>query len=600
MHSKKILFVVHSLGLGHASRTLSIIRYYLKKGYKLDIISYNHAMTFLKEELVDYKSKIKYISFYDYPPLERGKGLLFYLYIVVDTFNTNKIILKERRYIKNKTEYEFILSDGRYGFASKKIPSFLVSHQVSFIMPNGLEIFKPLSDYFNYLNFKRFDSVLIPDYESKTNSLAVKLSHNFYLKKLPHNFVGILSSYKKLNIKKDIDYLIIISGYLFEHRDEFINKLLNQFKKIKGKKVFVIGDVSKKYHKKLPNNIEVYSYVSSKLKVELYNRAKYIVSRSGYTTIMDLVELEKKALLFPTPHQGEQKYLADIYKDRNYFLTSDSQKKFDLKELFENDTQYIDYSQYSKVKDNLKKIDSIISSFTNKQFFSIIIPAHNEEKYITKTLNYLNKLNYPKNKFEIIVVENGSSDSTYTVVKNLKSKIKNLQLFKSDKGVSIARNYGKRKISKDSDWIIYLDADTILKPNFLDSFNIYLNKNKSKNYVVGTTQITPDKKTKLARFWFNIYDLGHKLLKTSYSLQFVRSDIARIVNYDESLSVGEDQKYIKDCLKYGEFLFFRTKDVCTSVRRFENDGYFKLFMVWNLNSILPLKYKEKINYKVVR
>ena len=56
-------------------------------------------------------------------------------------------------------------------------------------------------------------------------------------------------------------------------------------------------------------------------------------------------------------------------------------------------------------------------------FFSIIIPSHNEEKYITQTLEHIKALDYPKDKLEVFVIENGSSDNTYFVAKNFENNI---------------------------------------------------------------------------------------------------------------------------------------------------------------------------------
>ncbi len=49
------------------------------------------------------------------------------------------------------------------------------------------------------------------------------------------------------------------------------------------------------------------------------NRAKFIISRSGYTTIMDLTELEKNALFIPTPGMSEQMYLGKFHKEKGTF-----------------------------------------------------------------------------------------------------------------------------------------------------------------------------------------------------------------------------------------------------------------------------------------
>ena len=86
-------------------------------------------------------------------------------------------------------------------------------------------------------------------------------------------------------------------------------KLKSQLKYLRGTIVFVRGkpEENKNYKE---NNVEYISYAGAGLRDELMNRAKFIIARAGYTTIMDIVELNKKALLIPTPGQTEQEYLA--------------------------------------------------------------------------------------------------------------------------------------------------------------------------------------------------------------------------------------------------------------------------------------------------
>jgi len=231
--------------------------------------------------------------------------------------------------------------------------------------------------------------------------------------------------------------------------------------------------------------------------------------------------------------------------------------------------------------------------------FSIVIPAHNEEKYIEDTLQHLKDVGYPKDYYEVIVVENGSQDKTYEVAKKFEGE--NFKIFSIDKkGVSIARNFGAKQISKNSDWIIFLDADTHLKNGFLDDLNTYIQKNESKNIVVGTTSLTPLSNSLYAKLWFRFYDIAHILLHASLSIQIVRKDVFYKVWYDENLQYTEDWKMMKNAERFGRFFFMWTDKVYTSTRRFDSVGYFKqliLFIYWG---ILPEKYKRKVNYEVIR
>ena len=179
--------------------------------------------------------------------------------------------------------------------------------------------------------------------------------------------------------------------------------------------------------------------------------------------------------------------------------------------------------------------------------------------------------------------------------------MKNLKIYQCKKGVSIARNYGLKKVNKNSNWTIFLDAKTILEKDFLKDLNNYLNKHLNKKFVIGTTQILPqDDNSFYSKAWFKFYDIGHKITDTSYSIKIAKTDIAKKVKYDEDLNFSEDLKFIRKTKKFGRFFFFKTKKVSMSTRRFRGDGYLTTFLKWNLQAIFPYKIKKNKEYKVIR
>lgn len=96
-------------------------------------------------------------------------------------------------------------------------------------------------------------------------------------------------------------------------------------------------------------------------------------------------------------------------------------------------------------------------------FFSVIIPLYNKENYIQNTIE--SALNQTFTDFEIIVVNDGSTDGSLNIVKNNKdSRIKTHSIKNS--GVSRARNIGIQKAK--SDYIVFLDADDLWEKNHLD------------------------------------------------------------------------------------------------------------------------------------
>ena len=244
-------------------------------------------------------------------------------------------------------------------------------------------------------------------------------------------------------------------------------------------------------------------------------------------------------------------------------------------------------------------ISVYMESEQNQLFFSIIIPAHNEEKYIVSTLEHIKHLEYPKDNFEVIVIENGSKDNTFELAKGFEAhNLKVISLLQS--GVSHAKNQGIAMLNSKSNWTIILDADTYLKKDFLRSLSEYLSKNSSKEYSIGTTYVRPIPYSLKASIWFSFYDWGHRLTKASYAIQLVKTDILKQFHFNENLSMGEDLELIAFARKLGKFFLFKTKDVFTSTRRFDTEGWFKIFFVWTFVAMLPDSIKRKFPYKVVR
>lgn len=367
MKKNKALFAISSLWLWHATRTLVVIHMYLLKDYEIDIISHWNALNYLKQELVE--KKVNFIELIDYPHLERWNWFKFYIYLLIDLIKTKKLIETENKFIKEiESNYDFIFSDWKYGIYSKQIPSFLMSHQLSFIMPKWLSIFQNISDYFNKKYFKNFTKVFIPDYIDLSKSLSWKLSHTKMVNDLNHIYIWVLSSFydneetiKNFDKNKKIDYLFIISWYLIENKQNFIDKLLEEAKELDWKKVFVLWDTNKNYIKELENNITIYANVSWKLRLDFFRNAWVIVSRSWYTTIMDCVELDKKAIFFPTKNQTEQEYLWYFLDKNKYFVIGNDNSR--LLDLVAN-LEYIHwFNTINKTKQALQLIEKEIDKY---------------------------------------------------------------------------------------------------------------------------------------------------------------------------------------------------------------------------------------------
>ena len=318
-----IIYSLCSWGLGHATRSLPIIRKLIKENHDLTIISSDRSLQLLQHEL---GPDITYIDVPDYPMLVSentwqfiAKSMVYWpLFIkrMEDGLQQLQKILKTK-------EYDRIISDGRYDMYSKTIPSYFISHQMRIMNPLRIHFFERGSETFNKFFFKRFKEVIIPDF--KENNLSGDLSHN--LRKIDENkmhYVGILSDFSQQDVKKDIDYFISLSGPE-PQRSILEKRIIDQIDNLSGSIVMSLG---KTEEKDVPNDedIETYSFLPKEKREELLNRSKLVISRSGYSTIMDLAVIGTKALMIPTPGQIEQEYLATHLMKTNTCHTTTQEK----------------------------------------------------------------------------------------------------------------------------------------------------------------------------------------------------------------------------------------------------------------------------------
>ncbi len=168
-------------------------------------------------------------------------------------------------------------------------------------------------------------------------------------------YTGILCPAYKIDVSEDLDFLISISGPE-PQRSKLEEIMLHQVQKLPGEKMVILGCPQNNFEKKLDEDTAVKSYVSFEEKNMLMNRAKFIISRSGYTTMMEIAELNKKHGLFiPTPGQTEQEYLSVYYEKRKWFH-SKSQYRLDLPEDVEKARKYTGFPTMPKTKDNVNRL----------------------------------------------------------------------------------------------------------------------------------------------------------------------------------------------------------------------------------------------------
>ncbi len=341
-------------GLGHASRDIPIIKELLDRGHEVTVASSGNALELLKREF----QECHFVLFEDYPaPYSSTRFFLpkFTAYLPL----MMKSLVEEKRNLNRiltKGSYDMIISDNRLGVYSKDLPSFFITHQLRFSVPAYLWPVEILTLYVNGFFHSKFDGVIVPDNEPGATTLSGKLSRSFLAVTNGRAYYsGILCSPKKMDLDEDLDYLVIVSGPE-PQRTKLEEIVLPQVGDLPGKKVVLLGSPQNSFTRRPDDETTIKSYVPTQEKVELMNRARFVIGRSGYTTMMEVAELEKQHGLFvPTPGQTEQEYLSKYYKNQGWFL-SKSQYRLDLARDVDHAMEFSGFPSMPKTEENVKRL----------------------------------------------------------------------------------------------------------------------------------------------------------------------------------------------------------------------------------------------------
>lgn len=321
---KRILVAPLNWGLGHATRCIPLIKALIAHNFEPILASDGIALDLLRKEFPDLKN----FALPSYDIIYPIKGQLFKMKMIQNAPKIVKAIKSEKNAIADgveKFQIDGIISDNRLGVHHKSVPCVFVTHQLQVLSGNTTW----LSTRLHQKIIRRFHECWVPDNSGEPN-LSGKLSH-MPIHELPVKFIGPLSRFEKTGATTLYDMMVLLSGPE-PQRTLLETKLLLAMEHYKGKVLVVKGRVEEAQTISEEKNLTIYNYMTSDQLQNAINASDLVISRSGYTTIMDLTKLNKKAFFIPTPGQFEQEYLAKRLDDYK-FVPSCSQNKFSLKQL---------------------------------------------------------------------------------------------------------------------------------------------------------------------------------------------------------------------------------------------------------------------------
>ncbi len=305
---KRVVVAPLNWGLGHATRCVPIIHALIKSQLVPVIASDGSALEFLKKEFPELET-LELPSY----GISYGKNLKLDLLKNLPRFL--RVMEEEHRVIQKyitSNEVVGLISDNRFGIYAKNVPSVYITHQLN-VKARALT---PFTSYFHQNIIKKFDECWIPDEANSQFSGELSLSK----KPVNQKYIGIQSRLQKQDLGKTIDILILLSGPE-PNRTQLEEKLRVKFQNSELKICLIQGKVAAQQKIETQGNLTVINFALSK-ELEVYlNRSKLVVCRSGYSSIMDLIALEKRAVLIPTEGQSEQEYLAAYLSEKGRFET---------------------------------------------------------------------------------------------------------------------------------------------------------------------------------------------------------------------------------------------------------------------------------------
>jgi hypothetical protein len=348
----KILIAPLDWGLGHATRCIPIIKEFLTLQCEVIIAASGAQKALLEQEFPD-------LRLFELPGygIKYGKNRAFTALKILGLIPKILIHIKRenrwlRRFVRRERP-DIVISDNRYGMYFKGIISVFMTHQLRIKTPFG-RLTDDLLQQINYWAIRRFSLCWIPDWEEAGGPkfpLAGELSHPEQLPVIPIRYIGPLSRFGKkksvgevpftdnamggsvkIAAGENCDVMILLSGPE-PQRTRFEKLIIDQLAFFPGKAILVRGLPGG--NKELPSwadrlpepaldksdRLAVYDHLpADRLNAILWS-AGLVISRPGYTSVMDLFKLGKKCIFVPTAGQTEQEYLGEYLSKRSLAIS---------------------------------------------------------------------------------------------------------------------------------------------------------------------------------------------------------------------------------------------------------------------------------------
>lgn len=355
----RILLAPLDWGLGHATRCIPIIHALLELGCSVILAGEAGIKTLLQEEFPE----LPFVHLKGYAvSYSKNKWTLPFV-LATQIPKILSVIQYENQRVKELVKehaIDAVISDNRFGFYHPGIPSVYITHQLLIKTSLGSAADSYLQKiHYQYVN--RFTECWVPDSQQPEN-LAGLLSDPPVKPSIPVHYIGPLSRFSKpMNPLPPKHILLLLSGPE-PQRTIFEKILIRELENYESPVVLIRGLPGNPEQLKVSPYVRIHNHLTATELENLMNEARIVISRCGYSTVMDLARMHKKSILIPTPGQTEQEYLsAHLTKLR--FALCISQEKFRLKQALDlADT----FPYHSAPSNGDSQLMNALKAFVNK------------------------------------------------------------------------------------------------------------------------------------------------------------------------------------------------------------------------------------------
>lgn len=331
MQEKKVLIAPLDWGLGHATRCIPVITALLELGYHVTIATEGPHEIILREAFPNLT--FLRLKGYGIRYSKNAAGFAFKMLVQIPRILYN--IFREFWWLHTTNrhqQFDLIISDNRLGFFHLKTPSVFITHQLNLQTP--FSWLTNLLQWIQYTWFKLFYTMVwVPDMEGE-QSLSGILGNPRLKPSVPVWYMNCLSRLKvyasnQVNEQQPTDVFLGILSGPEPQRSIFQEILWTEGNQLHQSFKLIAGTADQAHNHADSATGSIVPHLGGPALVKAIENTKYIISRGGYTSLMELIPLKKPLILVPTPGQTEQVYLAKRWQAKGWAIAYD-QTEFHL------------------------------------------------------------------------------------------------------------------------------------------------------------------------------------------------------------------------------------------------------------------------------